>query len=135
VNVQDLVVETASVAVHCTGVAPTGNADPDARLQLTCTGGTPPVVVGEGKVTDTAPPENDGEVTAAGQVMVSGGLAGTVVVVAGGTVVVVLVVVVVVVGVGELGDEQPNVSSTAPIAVQTPAKRARSARPGRRITN
>jgi hypothetical protein len=107
VNVQDLVVATVSVAVHCTGVAPTGNADPEVRLQATCTGETPPVVVGDGNVTETAAPVNDTVDTSGGQVIVSGGADGMVVVVVVVATVVVVVVVVLVVGVGELGDEHP----------------------------
>ena len=46
VNVQEAVADPASVAVHCTLVVPTSNADPEGRVQLTATGATPPVVVG-----------------------------------------------------------------------------------------
>jgi hypothetical protein len=46
VNVQDAVADAASVAVHCTLVVPTPNADPEGRVQVTATGATPPAVVG-----------------------------------------------------------------------------------------
>jgi hypothetical protein len=128
VNVQDLAAASASVAVHCTGVAPTGNGDPDVRLQLTCTGDTPPVVVGDGNVTDTAAPVNEMVATSAGHVIVRGGADGMVVVVVDGTVVV-GVEVVVRGGVGELGDEQPVVAkSSDPISA---AQTAHPAEPGK----
>src|SRR5690554_5901800 len=56
VNVQARMVEAPSVAVHCTGVSPTGNSAPDVCVQLTRTGATPPVVVGGLKVTATGAP-------------------------------------------------------------------------------
>ena len=129
VNVHDLAVASASVAVHCTGVAPTGNGEPDVRLQLTCTGETPPVVVARGNVTDTGAPVNDTVLTSAGQVIVNGGADGTVVVVVVGGTVVVGVVVVVGGGDGELGDEHAPASTasarsnrrTADIIARTPA--------------
>jgi hypothetical protein len=58
-NVHDRVVGAASVAEHCTTVVPTGNCDPDAREQLTCTGAMPPVVFGAPKVTVTGLPLAD----------------------------------------------------------------------------
>jgi hypothetical protein len=112
VNVHDREVAAASVAVHCTEVTPRGKADPDWRLQLTCTGETPPVVVGAANVTDTAPPENAVVVTFAGHVIASAGPAGIVVVVVVGGTVVVVVVVVAGGGLGELGDEQAALSIT-----------------------
>ena len=99
--------------MHCTGVAPTGNGDPDARLQLTCTGDTPPVVVGGGNVTDTAAPVNETVVTFAGHEMVSGGPDGMVVssssVERSSSL---SWCVVVGVGVGELGDEHRPSAAT-----------------------
>jgi hypothetical protein len=83
-----------------------GNGDPEVRLQLTCTGDTPPLVAGAGNVTDTAAPVNDVVVTSAGQVIVRGGPAGSMV--GGGGIV---VVVVVGRGVGELGEEHPAATS------------------------
>ena len=122
VKVHDRVVATESLAVHCTGVEPIGNGDPDARSQVICTGGTPPVAVGDGYVTDTAAPVNEVVVTFAGHVIVSAGPGGTVVVVVGGTVVVVVVVVVVGLGVGELGLEH-DAAATSAIAGNTGQKR------------
>ena len=58
-NVQDVDCAAASVAVHCTVVVPTGKSDPDCRVQLTCTGGTPPAAVGGLKVTATGVPRLD----------------------------------------------------------------------------
>lgn len=46
VKVQEAEADAASEAVHCTSVAPTPNADPDGRVQLTVTGSIPPLVVG-----------------------------------------------------------------------------------------
>jgi hypothetical protein len=103
---QSRVVRTLSVAVHCTGVVPRGNGEPDTRSHVTCTGGTPPVVVGVGKVTDTAAPVNETVLMSAGQVIVSAAAGIDVVVVdVAGTVDV--VVVVVAGGDGEFGEEQP----------------------------
>jgi hypothetical protein len=116
VKVQERVVATASVAVHCTGVEPMGKGDPEARSHVICTGGTPPVAVGDGYVTDTAAPVNEVVVTFAGHVIVSGGPDGTVVVVVGGTVVVVVVVVVVGLGVGELGLEHDAAATRAKLS-------------------
>jgi hypothetical protein len=56
VNAQDVVTAAASVAAHCTGVDPTGNSEPEARVQLTWTGATPPDVVGGAKLTATGLP-------------------------------------------------------------------------------
>ena len=50
-NTHEADAAVASVAVHCTRVAPPVNGVPDDRVQLTCTGATPPVVVGDVKVT------------------------------------------------------------------------------------
>ena len=110
VNVHDRVVGGGvGRGARARGVAPTGNGDPDWRLQLTCTGDTPPVVVGGGNVTDTAAPVNDVVATFAGHEMVSGSPAGIVVVVVVGGTVVVVVVVVVGCGDGALGDEHASV--------------------------
>ena len=45
-NTQDADCPAASRAVHCTGVVPAENIEPDWRVQLTSTGATPPEVVG-----------------------------------------------------------------------------------------
>jgi hypothetical protein len=94
--------------MHCTGVVPMGNGDPETRSQLTCTGGTPPEVVGVGNVTETAAPVNEVVLMLAGHVIVSAAAGIDVVVVeVPGTVVV--VVVVVDGGDGEFGDEQAHI--------------------------
>ena len=72
-NVQDCVTGLASVAVHCTLVAPMGNIEPDAAVQLTCTGVTPPDVVGDAKVTATGPPLREVAARLAGQAMLKPG--------------------------------------------------------------
>jgi hypothetical protein len=97
--VHDRVVGAASVAVHWTSVVPTGNSEPDVRVQLTWTGATPPVVLASENVTGTGLPFADVAVWLAGQAMVRAGGGGGViwggVVVVGGP------------GVGDVGDEHP----------------------------
>jgi hypothetical protein len=58
-NTHDRVVGAASVAEHCTSVVPTEKSEPDVRVQLTCTGATPPVVLGALKLTATGLPFAD----------------------------------------------------------------------------
>ena len=52
--------------------------DPGSRVQLTCTGATPPVVVGGAKGTATVEPSNVTDVALPGQLMFNGGGAGPV---------------------------------------------------------
>jgi hypothetical protein len=52
-------VDSASVAVHCTTVVPTGKRDPVVRVHATWTGCTPPETMGEVKVTPTGLPFAD----------------------------------------------------------------------------
>jgi hypothetical protein len=61
----------ALVAVQPTEVVPTGNAEPDACVQLVWIGGVPPWAVGPCHVTATGSPVVDTAVCAAGQVSVS----------------------------------------------------------------
>jgi len=56
--------------VHCTCVAPLLKSDPDARVQVVCTGATPPEVVGALNVTAVGLPVAV-TVTFAGQLMAS----------------------------------------------------------------
>jgi hypothetical protein len=77
VNVHEVDALVASVAVHCTVAAPAANAVPDARVQLTSMGSTPPLVAGALNVTGTAAPVVEATVTLPGQVIASGGRDGT----------------------------------------------------------
>lgn len=67
-NEQDPACPFDAVAVHCTVVDPTAKLDPDAGVQLTLTGATPPVGVGTVNVTGTAAPLGDGVATGPGHV-------------------------------------------------------------------
>lgn len=95
VKLQDRLAGAASVAVHWTSVVPIGNAEPDVRVQLTCTGATPPVVVGDANDTATALPLVDAADRLPGQLMVSAGFG-----VGGG------VVIGGVPGEGDVGDDE-----------------------------
>lgn len=81
-NEHDPVWVSDAVAVHCTVVVATLNGDPDAGVQLSVTGATPPVAVGTVYVTGTGPPLGEPVVIAAGQVIdgapVGGGVGGVV---------------------------------------------------------
>jgi hypothetical protein len=66
----------ASAAEQLTEVVPPLNKLPDGGVQLSVTGATPPVVVGELKLTDTGLPSTDCASTLAGQVTVSWGIGG-----------------------------------------------------------
>jgi hypothetical protein len=68
-KVQLRVLDSASVAVHCTVVVPTGNNEPAVRVHATCTGCTPPDVKGEVKLTPTGFPFADAAVWLPGQVI------------------------------------------------------------------
>jgi hypothetical protein len=86
--------------VHCTLVIPAVNIDPDWRVQLTCTGATPPVVVGCANEMATDVPSRATDEVLPGQLMLKdgGGATG----VSGGTR-----------GVGEVGDPpHPDSAST-----------------------
>jgi hypothetical protein len=72
----DRVVGAASVALHWTSVVPTGNSEPDVRVQLTCTGAIPPEVLGAPKLTATGVPFADAALRFVGQAMESAGTAG-----------------------------------------------------------
>jgi hypothetical protein len=108
VNAHEVDAFAASVAVHCTVAAPTANAVPDARVQLTSIGSTPPVVAGALNVTGTAAPVVEATVTLAGHAIVSGGRGGTGVT-GGGTVGG---------GVGLVGDEHAAITKRLPTSVQ-----------------
>ena len=58
VDWHDTVLGVASVAVHVSEVAPTGNKDPELGVQLDVTGATPPETVGE-KFNGIAAPVGD----------------------------------------------------------------------------
>jgi hypothetical protein len=72
-KLHDALACTASVAVQRTVVAPIGNIDADAGVQLVCTGATPPLATGALNVTATAAPFGDDAAWLAGHASVSAG--------------------------------------------------------------
>ena len=63
--------------MHCTLVIPAVNIDPDCRVQLTCTGATPPVVVGCANETATDDPSRMTAEVLPGQLMLNDGSGAT----------------------------------------------------------
>lgn len=114
VNVHDLVVCTASVAVQRTVVAPTGKSEAAAGVQLVCTGAMPPALTGDEYETVMPLLLVAATDTLTGHEMLSPGVADGGV--GGG-----------VDEVGDVGDEQPNttrvsVSSDRPRAWHIPVR-------------
>jgi hypothetical protein len=110
-NVHERVVGAVSVAVHCTSVLPTGNNEPEVRVQLTWTDPTPPDVIGAANVTATGLPLLDVEFWFGGHAIASpddGGGGGGLSIGGGG-----------VGGLGEVGAEHALVISVKAISAQT----------------
>ena len=127
VNEHETAVVAASVAVHCTCVAPLVKGDPEARVQLVCTGATPPEVVGAMNVTAVGLLVA-ATVTFAGQLMASAD------VVVGGVVVGGVGGGVAIGGVeGAVGDEQPPAPSSNAAPHATSARLEGSAHRSRKL--